>query len=407
MAQTPGGLNASTASATMQTAPLGCGREQLNRAVIAANDASNLADALGANLDWIAQSLSSAPMNDDVRQLARETVEVCRQLTKLLGGAIGSCRTVTNSASPSARPFNLAKCMEEALIKVSRMADSMGVLVLSEGPADLAAAIDRQLMTQAIDTLLLHALRGSPTQGVVRIAFARCGSHAVIGLTSDGPGLSLPQLEELYAASCACASESPEALRSISTMLFEQGGYLDSEVRPGGGLTLFIVVPASDENIEESAASGTVFAHGSTSPQQLKPVLGQKRSEKMIVQSDKFGALEVDATDVLNFPTGIIGFPREGEFVLVRRADSQVIGWLQSTQTTYLTLPVVSAHALAPRFPDVPIEVYAERAGLGSDPEELAVLAVLSAPPGQPATVNLMAPIIVNATTRTGAQILI
>jgi flagellar assembly factor FliW len=293
------------------------------------------------------------------------------------------------------------------------MADSMGVLVLSEGPADLVVAFDRELMNGALDTLLMHALLGSPPEGVVRVAFARCGSHAVIGLTSEGPGLSQLQLEQLYTTSTAGDSENPssalasEALRTISTMLLEQGGYIDAECQPNGGMTLFIVVPASDEILEDPVKSGTMLAHGCTSPRQLEPVPGQKRSEKMIVHSDKFGAIEVDATDVLNFPTGIIGFPRESEFVLVRRGDSQVIGWLQSTQTTYLTLPVVSAHALAPRFPDVPIEVYAERAGIGSDPEELAVMAVLSAPPGQPATVNLMAPIIVNAATRIGAQILI
>jgi len=84
-----------------------------------------------------------------------------------------------------------------------------------------------------------------------------------------------------------------------------------------------------------------------------------------------------------------------------------MIGWLQSTTTPHLALPVVSAHVLAPKYPDVSIEEVAEKVGLGGEIEELAVLVVMSAPPGQPATVNLMAPIIVNAATRTGRQVLL
>jgi flagellar assembly factor FliW len=60
-----------------------------------------------------------------------------------------------------------------------------------------------------------------------------------------------------------------------------------------------------------------------------------------------------------------------------------------------------------PKYPDVDIVSYAEAAGLGQSLDELAVLVVLNAPPGIPATVNLVAPIIVNATTRKGAQLLL
>lgn len=413
MAHIPSGLEASAVPEIMPLVPLGGDKRELACAVFAVNDAGNLVDALSVNLDWLAQALESGKCGDDVRKLTCETVEVCRQLTRLLGGAIGSCRTVARTVTPPVASIQLSRSVDAAVAKISRVADSMGVLVLSEGPSELSVTLDPELMNTTLDILLMRAVQCSPPSGVVRIAHARCGSHVVIGLTSEGQGLSQPQLEQLYSASvvanteCASSALTSETLRTISTMLFEQGGYIDAENRPDGGTTLFVVVPAGDEIVEDPVNSGTVLAHGSASPRQHEPVPGQKRSEKMIVNSDRFGAIEVDATDVLTFPTGIIGFPRESEFVLVRRADSQVIGWLQSTLTSYLTLPVVSAHALAPRFPDVPIDVYAERAGLGSDSEELAVLAVLSAPPGQPATVNLMAPIIVNAATRTGAQILI
>ncbi|HMA97204.1 MAG TPA: flagellar assembly protein FliW [Polyangiaceae bacterium] len=127
----------------------------------------------------------------------------------------------------------------------------------------------------------------------------------------------------------------------------------------------------------------------------------------MIVKSERLGNVEIDAGDIITFPAGIVGFPGEREFVLIRLKTSSPVGWLQSVKSSYLTLPVVSAHALPPRFPDVVIEDQTERLGLGRDSEAFAVLAVLSAPSGEPATVNLMAPIIVNAKTRIGAQVVL
>jgi flagellar assembly factor FliW len=68
---------------------------------------------------------------------------------------------------------------------------------------------------------------------------------------------------------------------------------------------------------------------------------------------------------------------------------------------------VVSAHVFGDKYPDVPVEPTLAAAGLGDDAEEVAVMVVLCAPQAQPATVNLLAPIVVNAATRTGAQIIL
>ena len=124
-----------------------------------------------------------------------------------------------------------------------------------------------------------------------------------------------------------------------------------------------------------------------------------------MIQSERFGTIEMASEEVLEFPAGVVGFPAEREFVLVRHGESSVVAWLQSIKTPGLALPVVSAHGLSQDYPDVALEAFAEHAGLGSNPEDLAVVVVLCAPRGLPATVNLLAPIVVNAATRKGAQI--
>jgi flagellar assembly factor FliW len=125
----------------------------------------------------------------------------------------------------------------------------------------------------------------------------------------------------------------------------------------------------------------------------------------MDIVTSRFGNISASADDLIRFPGGIIGFREERAFVLIPHGTSTLIGWLQSTSTPELAFPVVSAHGLVDEYPDVEIAKAADRAGIGGAEDELAVLAVMTAPLQQPATVNLLAPIIVNATTRTGAQV--
>jgi flagellar assembly factor FliW len=125
----------------------------------------------------------------------------------------------------------------------------------------------------------------------------------------------------------------------------------------------------------------------------------------MDVDSTRFGKVKVEDSDVIRFPAGIIGFRSEKAFVLIPHGKSSLIGWLQSTTTPGLAFPVVSAHGLVHEYPDVSIDDAATRAGVGDARDELAVLVVLAAPLDLPATVNLLAPLIVNAATRIGAQV--
>jgi flagellar assembly factor FliW len=91
--------------------------------------------------------------------------------------------------------------------------------------------------------------------------------------------------------------------------------------------------------------------------------------------------------------------------MLIPHATSTAIAWLQSTTTPDLAFPVVSAHAFDSEYPDVALMDLASAAGIGDKGEELAVLVVLSAVRGQPATVNLLAPLVINSKTRMAGQL--
>ena len=125
----------------------------------------------------------------------------------------------------------------------------------------------------------------------------------------------------------------------------------------------------------------------------------------MQIETTRFGVVEVPEEVLIHFKNGLIGFSRESKFALIPHGDSTLIAWLQSAATPGLAFPVVSAHALVADYPDVPLAPVAEKAGVSGAEDDFALLAVLSAPRGQPATVNLMAPLLINSVTRSGAQV--
>lgn len=127
----------------------------------------------------------------------------------------------------------------------------------------------------------------------------------------------------------------------------------------------------------------------------------------MFVQSDRFGSLDIADDDAIVFPNGIVGFPNDNTFVLLRTREDARIAWLQSTTNAALALPIVSLHNTAV---DAPTDAMAEaiiNQNIASHIDECAVLLVVTAPAGGNATVNVLAPIVINSSTRMGTQLLL
>jgi flagellar assembly factor FliW len=124
----------------------------------------------------------------------------------------------------------------------------------------------------------------------------------------------------------------------------------------------------------------------------------------MHIETTRFGSLDLDETKIIHFPHGLIGFPEEKSFVMINHRGLDTLAWLQSTRSPAIALPVVSVQAFAPHYPDVSLEDAARRAGLDGSADDMCALVVLCATPQAPVTVNLVAPIIVNAVSWTGVQ---
>jgi flagellar assembly factor FliW len=124
----------------------------------------------------------------------------------------------------------------------------------------------------------------------------------------------------------------------------------------------------------------------------------------MQIQTTRFGAVQIEADDILLFPHGLIGFEDCRHWVLLSDADNDALGWLQSVSKSEVALPVLSPRRFVPGY-----QVRVARGQLV--PLELAqfdqafLLTVVSREDGE-LTVNLKAPIIVNLDRRLGRQVI-
>ena len=128
----------------------------------------------------------------------------------------------------------------------------------------------------------------------------------------------------------------------------------------------------------------------------------------MTLKSNHFGTMEIDEKDLIDFPTGMIGFSNETKFILIRQRENSPIAWLHSATNPGLAFPVISLEALAVEYGEDSMCEAASAAGIDSEPESWSIMLVFAAPGKDvPPTVNLVAPVIVDSNTRTGAQVLL
>lgn len=130
----------------------------------------------------------------------------------------------------------------------------------------------------------------------------------------------------------------------------------------------------------------------------------------MVVNTKIFGEVDIPEERIIHLDNGIIGFPNLKSFSLMHNEErgKSGIAWLVSMEEPAFALPVMDPLIVYPTFnPEVEDELLKPLGEL--DPDDMLVLVTLSIPKGAPEkmTVNLKAPIIINAKERKAVQIIL
>ena len=130
----------------------------------------------------------------------------------------------------------------------------------------------------------------------------------------------------------------------------------------------------------------------------------------MDVNTRIFGQITISDEKIIEFPGGIVGFPDLNKFALVHdseKTDGSSLSFLLSLDEPAFAMPVMDPHIVKPDYnPMVEDDLLSNLGEL--KPDDTIVLVTLTVPHDiKKMTVNLMAPIIINADLRKGAQVIL
>ncbi|HTQ09211.1 MAG TPA: flagellar assembly protein FliW [Fimbriimonadaceae bacterium] len=125
----------------------------------------------------------------------------------------------------------------------------------------------------------------------------------------------------------------------------------------------------------------------------------------MTLSGTRFGDIEFGPADVIFFKEGLIGFMELKEFVLISHRDNSPFRWLQSVQEPTIAFLCAIPQHFVPNFNPRLGAAVVDALQLEDDTERY-VLTTATIPKGKPEemTINLAAPILVNANTRSALQ---
>ena len=129
----------------------------------------------------------------------------------------------------------------------------------------------------------------------------------------------------------------------------------------------------------------------------------------MLIKTRYFGEIDVDDQKILTFEDGLIGFENLKKFTLIYNNEtesSSAVTWLQSLDEPMVAFPALSPFYVMKEYnPIVEDEVLVK---LGELTEENTVIFLTLTVPSDitKMTTNLKAPIIINADTKKGCQVI-
>lgn len=129
----------------------------------------------------------------------------------------------------------------------------------------------------------------------------------------------------------------------------------------------------------------------------------------MIVDTVRFGRLVVEPPEVYFFPRGLYGFEDLKRYFFVPLEGNPFFTWLQAVDDGRVAFLLVDPFLFFNSY-EVAITAEAEEELKTSSPEDVAIYAIVTIPPGgstKDMTVNLLAPVVVNAKRRRGIQLIL
>ena len=125
----------------------------------------------------------------------------------------------------------------------------------------------------------------------------------------------------------------------------------------------------------------------------------------VVLQTVHFGRIQVDEASTIQFPEGLPGFESRRRFALLQDPAYGPLIFLQSLELAGLCFPALPVGVVRPDYSLAVTPEDLEKLGLPRDRQpvigrDVAALAILCLPQGEPPTANLLSPVLIHLETR-------
>ena len=125
----------------------------------------------------------------------------------------------------------------------------------------------------------------------------------------------------------------------------------------------------------------------------------------MLIETTRFGKVEIDGSRVITFNDGLLGFPKHRRFALLQTADEAVFLWMQSVDDAALAFLVCDPLVFVADY-QVQIRADDVKALELPDLTDCRVLAIVNKVDGY-LTANLLGPLVIGAHSLLAKQLVL
>lgn len=125
----------------------------------------------------------------------------------------------------------------------------------------------------------------------------------------------------------------------------------------------------------------------------------------MLIETTRFGPIQVDDTKLMTFQDGVLGFPRHRRFALIQTAPDPAFFWMQSVEDPNLAFVVCDPLLFVPDY-QVPIRKDDVATLDLRDLRDCQVLVIVNKVNGD-LTANLLGPLVIGAHSLQGRQLVL
>ena len=127
----------------------------------------------------------------------------------------------------------------------------------------------------------------------------------------------------------------------------------------------------------------------------------------MLIQTSRFGEIEVEENQIITFPSGLVGFSEDHKFVIREDAAAAPFLWLQSVDNNGLAFVMIEPHVSVSNYEPELTQEHLNKLDAKSIEELRVYVLVTMAKEMKNVTINLQGPLLFNLEKRLGLQFII